>query len=204
MKERSYTIKGTRPVLQHNERLADPLNQWAKELKRLAKKRNKTDEDHVAVSRAEFMGGLYIDEKGPYVPEQWLEACLRGAAKQTKRGKAVQSALIVTEPARLEYKGPRGREDLWRAGSWSEDGAVPIEQTFVLRATVGVSGARVIRSRPMFSNWGITFTVNYDENVLDATEIDSFVEIGGRLIGIGDWRPKFGRFVITAIDGKER
>jgi hypothetical protein len=30
--------------------------------------------------------------------------------------------------------------------------------------------------------------------VLNPTQIGEFLEVGGRLIGLCDWRPKFGRF----------
>lgn len=119
MKERTYTIRGVCPIVMHNERLADPLNEHAKALKALTKKRNKTDDDHMAVSRAEFMGGLYYDaDLGPHVPERCLERLLRDAASKSKQGKAVLSALIVTEPAKLEYKGPRDPVALWEAGTF--------------------------------------------------------------------------------------
>lgn len=188
MKERTYTIRGVCPIVMHNERLADPLNEHAKALKALTKKKNKTDDDHLAVSRAEFMGGLYWDaDLGPHVPERCLERLLRDAASKSKQGKAVLSALIVTDPAKLEYKGPRDPVAMWEAGS------------FVLRASVGVGQQRVIRSRPIFRDWSLTFTVNFDENVLDARDVDSFVEIGGRLVGLLDWRPKHGRFNVENV-----
>lgn len=188
MKERTYTIRGVCPIVMHNERLADPLNEHAKALKALTKKRNKTDDDHLAVSRAEFMGGLYWDaDLGPHVPERCLERLLRDAASKSKQGKAVLSALIVTDPAKLEYKGPRDPVAMWEAG------------TFVLRASVGVGQQRVIRSRPIFRDWSLTFTVNFDENVLDERDVDSFVEIGGRLVGLLDWRPKHGRYVVESV-----
>jgi len=188
VKERTYTIRGVCPIVMHNERLADPLNEHAKALKALTKKRNKTDDDHMAVSRAEFMGGMYYDaDLGPHVPERCLERLLRDAASKSKQGKAVLSALIVTEPAKLEYKGPRDPVALWDAG------------TFLLRASVGVGQQRVIRSRPMFRDWWLTFTVNFDENVLDARDVDSFVEIGGRQVGLLDWRPKHGRFNVEKV-----
>lgn len=188
MKERTYTIKGVCPILMHNSRLSDPLDEHAKALKALTKKRNKTDDDHLAVSRAEFMGGLYYDKDlGPYVPEKCLERLLRDAASKSKQGKAVLSALIVTEPAKLEYKGPRDPVAMWEA------------KTFVSRDSCGVGQQRVIRSRPIFRDWSLTFTVNFDENVLDARDVDGFVEVGGRLVGLLDWRPKHGRYTVESI-----
>ena len=185
MRERTYTIKGVAPIVMHNEQLADPLNEHSKALKALTKKRNKTDEDHLAVSKVEFMGSLYWQEDiGPHVPERCLERMLRDAASKSKQGKAVLSALIVTDPAKLEYKGPRLPSAMWDAGG------------FVLRASVGVGQQRVIRSRPIFRDWSLTFTVMFDENVLEERDVDGFVELAGRLVGLLDWRPKHGRFTV--------
>jgi hypothetical protein len=188
MRERTYTIRGVRPIVMHNERLADPLNPHAKAVKEISKKQKKTDDDLLALSKAEFMGGLYYDSDiGPHVPERCLERMLRDAASKSKQGKAVLSALIVTDPAKLEYKGPRDPDEMWKDGS------------YVLRATVGVSKQRVVRSRPIFGGWSLTFTVAYDETVLNPKDIDGFVEIAGRQIGLCDWRPKYGRFDVESI-----
>lgn len=185
MKERTYTIKGTRPLIQHNEQLADPLNKWAKLIAEISKKKKKTEDDIHEMSRREWFGGLYIDEaNGIHVPERCLERMLRDAAAKEKRGRDVQSALIVIEPAPLIYKGPKDPNKMW------EDGG------FLIRATVGQNGKRIVRSRPMFPEWSLTFTVNYDESVLQESDIDRFMAVGGRLCGLNDWRPKFGRFLV--------
>lgn len=185
MKERSYTIKGVSPIVMHNEQLSDPLNKWSKAVREISKKRVKTDDDLVEMSCREWMGGLYYDESiGVHVPERCIEAMLRDAAKKSKRGKDVVSGMIVTDPAALVYSGPRNPDGLWASGK------------FLLRASVGCQAARVIRSRPIFREWGLSFTVNYDETVLDASDIDGFLELAGRLIGLLDWRPKHGRFIV--------
>ena len=50
----SVTVEGIRPLLMHNGRLCDPLDEHTKKLKALAKQRNKSDDDHIRVARAEF------------------------------------------------------------------------------------------------------------------------------------------------------
>lgn len=188
MKERTYTIKGVCPIIMHNEQLSDPLNKWAKLLREISKKRVKTDDDLLEMSRREWFGGLYYDEDmGPFVPERCIERMLRDAAAKSKRGKDVVSGLIVVDPAPLQYNGPRKADALWAS------------EKFLLRASVGCQKARVIRSRPMFREWSLTFTVNYDEQVLDPSDIDGFVELAGRLVGLLDWRPKHGRFTVEAV-----
>lgn len=188
MRERTYTIKGVSPLVMHNEQLADPLNRWTRALKGVSKKRTKTDDDLLEMSRIEWMGGLYWDESiGIHVPERCLERMLRDAAAKTKRGKDVVSGLIVVEPASLVYKGPKVPAELWEMDA------------FRLRASVGVQKSRVIRTRPIFREWALSFTVNYDENVLDPGDIDGFLDVAGRLIGLLDWRPKHGRFIVEAV-----
>ncbi len=187
MKERTYTIRGVSPLVMHNEQLSDPLNKWARLLKEISKKRTKTDDDLLEMSRREWFGGLYwAEDLGVHVPERCLERMLRDAAAKSKRGKDVVSGAIVTDPAKLEFKGPKDPEALWANGA------------FLLRASVGVNAARVIRSRPIFREWGLTFRVEFDEMVLSAEDIDGFVELAGRLIGLLDWRPKHGRFTVES------
>ncbi len=192
MKERTYVIEGVSPIVMHNEQMADPLNKWSRLLKSITSKRKKTDEDLSEMARVEWFGGLYYDaEMGPYVPERCLEAMLRDAARKTKRGKDVVSGLLVVDPAKLEYQGSRDPDKLWAS------------EKHLLRASVGVDRKRIIRSRPIFRDWSLSFVVNFDESViLGGEEIDGFLDIAGRLIGLLDWRPKHGRFRIVSIDGR--
>lgn len=186
MKERHYTIKGVSPLVMHNEQLADPLNKWSRAIAEISKKRKKTEDDLLEMSRREWFGGLYwTKELGVHVPERCLEAMLRDAGKANKRGRDVIKALIVTDPAPLVYDGPNDPDKLWQSGD------------YLLRSSVGVQRARVIRSRPIFRAWALAFTVIYDETVLEATDIDGFAELGGRLVGLLDWRPKHGRFEVV-------
>jgi len=188
MKERTYTICGVAPLLMHNARLTDPLDKWTKLVAEISKKRSKTEEDLLEMSRREWFGGLYTDEAGhPIIPENWFEAMVRDGAKTMKRGKDVQSGCIVPDPAKIEYEGPKKPDAMWESGK------------FLNRSSCKVGQQRVIRSRPMFTDWKVTFTVVYDENVVNASDLDRFVEIAGRLKGLGDWRPKHGRFEVEKV-----
>lgn len=186
MKERTYTIRGVAPLLMHNEQLSDPLNKWTRLVAEVSKKRQKTEDDLMELSRREWFGGLYLSEDTnvPIVPERCLERMLRDAAAKSKRGKDVRAAVIVMQPATLDYQGPKDAEAMWASGN------------YLLRASCKVGQQRVIRSRPCFRQWALTFTAVYDENVLEAADLDRFVELAGRLIGLCDWRPKHGRFTV--------
>lgn len=189
MQTRSYKITGVRPVLMHNAQLSDPLNAHARAIKEISSKRKKTDADLEEMSRREWLGSFYWDDKmGPFVPETNLERMLRDAAKLNKMGTAVNRGLIVTEPAKLEYNGPRDMTKLWEQ-----------REKFSLRASVGVNQSRVIRTRPIFPEWSLRFTVEFDETVLRVSDIDGFVESAGRFVGLLEWRPKYGRFTAEVV-----
>src|SRR5262249_49765792 len=49
---------GGSPLVMHNERLADPLDPFARDIAKVSKKRNKTEADHLEIARLEFLGGM--------------------------------------------------------------------------------------------------------------------------------------------------
>ncbi len=63
-----FRIVGVSPLLMKNGQTADPLNVYAKAVAEISKKRNKTEADHLELSRREFFGALYIDQNGPFIP----------------------------------------------------------------------------------------------------------------------------------------
>lgn len=181
------TCVGVEPLLMHNARLSDPLDEIAKKMKAVSGKRKKTDDDHEEMGRLEHMGGLYLDsEFGPFIPGQNFERMLVDAAKKVKLGTAVKSALIVeTNVNPLIYKGPRTVADLWA------------DSNFVHRSSAKVGTSRVQRTRPMFRQWEVSADGYLDTEQINPAELHQIVDIGGRLIGLGDWRPRFGRFTGT-------
>ena len=56
-----------------------------------------------------------------------------------------------------------------------------------------------MRTRPRFDDWAAEVKVHYQPELLNPAGIDRFMETAGSTIGIGDWRPRFGRFEATVI-----
>ncbi len=179
------TLKGTAPLLMHSSRLSDPLDPAAKAMKKVSGKRNKTDEDHEELGRLEHTGSLYLNENGPFLPGENVWRMLQDAAKKHKMGVKVKEGLLITDDSILLYDGPRDAAGLWA------------DKNFVHRASVKVGTARVVRTRPMFRDWAASIVGEFDPTILDFAEIQTIVETGGARIGLGDWRPKFGRFEAT-------
>ena len=178
------TFTGTAELLMHNARLANPLDPAAKAMKAVSSKRVKTDDDHEELARLEHLGSLYYDpEIGPYLPGQNIERCLVDAAKVTKSGvKVTRGVFVSTNINPLAYKGPRTPEDLWA------------DENFRHMASVKVQQNRVMRCRPMFRQWRTEAEGTLDTRVLSLDELQGIADTSGAMIGIGDYRPRYGRF----------
>lgn len=187
------TLQGTQPFIMHNVQLANPFNEYTRKLKAISSKRQKTDDDLMAMAEIEFQGGLYYhDELGPVVPSKLLFAVIHAGAKQDKRGQhVIRSGLTFSATDhRLAYDGPRDREGLWGGGS----------SPFVYVDAVGVNNAKIMRTRPRFAEWSVEFYAELDTTQLGAEEFATAVDKGGRLIGIGDFRKLNGRFTSTVTE----
>lgn len=184
-------IRGLVPTIMHNGQLADPLNKWSRMIKEISGKRNKTDADHTEIARLEFHGGLYVDEKGhPCWPGQNIEKMLNSAARTRKEGKICTEAVICDGNFPLIYDGPKTVEKLWAHGG------------FQFRVPVGVGQARVMRTRPLFPQWGLKFRLSFLPDVSNRHTVEEWIEIGGRRIGLSEWAPKYGRFEVVSIESE--
>lgn len=183
-----FKLTGTRPILMHSDRFSDPLDPLTKAHKALTSKRKKSDDDFEAIARSEWRGGLYFDkEVGPYIPGVMIEAVMLAGAKLSKMGTTIKRAAEVLEDrCRLDYKGPRDLEGLWNAG-------------FYDARSVVVQRARLMRYRPIFRDWSVECTVAFDETTINRADVVKSLADGGQMAGMGDYRPKFGRFDVEVM-----
>jgi hypothetical protein len=176
-------LTGTAPLLMHSVRAADPLHPLAKEMKKISKKRTKTEEDYAELARLDWQAGLYCDDVlGPYLPSLNVAKSLIEGARVTKQGKTVERGLLIVDDAPLLYSGPRDPDGLWA------------DHTYRHSAIVKVGMSRVNRYRPVFRQWAAEFDADMDESVLDLDALQEIASTTGRMIGVGDWRPRHGRF----------
>lgn len=177
-------IEGTTPLITHNIRLANPLDPIAKAMKVISAKRKKTEDDHLQLARLEFEGGLYLDpEVGPYVPGANVEKCIVEGGRITKQGKQVERGLFVTDNVvPLIYDGPRTVEALWA------------DENFRSVMAVKVGQSRVMRTRPIFRGWALDVEAELDPGLLSPESLSAILEDAGSMNGLGDYRPRYGRF----------
>lgn len=181
-------IIGTRPLLVHSDIFADPLNPLTKAHKSLTAKRKKTDEDHELIAKSEWRGGLYFAEDiGPFLPGINIESALVAGGKLSKMGTQLKRSVEVMDTRLpLIYEGPRTVEGLW-------------DQAYYDARSVKVGTARITRYRPLFRNWAVECEIAFDQESIDRDQVIRCLEDAGQYCGVGDYRPKFGRFTVEVL-----
>jgi hypothetical protein len=170
----SVTIHGISPLLQHSFPIV------GSDVKRGSGKRV-ANADY---SKEEF-DALYINQKKEvYQPSSHIEGCLTKAATEFfikghkgKRYTDRVKAFIEVQPQQIIHKN----QD-WHADTRS----------------VVVQRSRVVRRRPCFNDWSLDFEIVIkDPDAVPPETLHEILEYGGRYVGIGDYRPKFGLFEVT-------
>ena len=186
-------IEGSSPFLMHSKNLVNPFNPYVREMKEITSKHHskKTDTDLEKLMELEFQGGLYFDDEiGPYIPSEVLEGSIRTSARQKSKGKTIESGLQVTpDRVPLIYKGPRTREGLFEDKKFVDMRPVKLNKA-----------ASIIRTRGRFDVWSAEFEVMVFEDIVSVSDVRGYLEKAGMLAGIGDYRPKFGRYIVVDFE----
>jgi hypothetical protein len=180
-KSLDFAIKGIAPLIMHNGQLADPMNDFARQMKEITSKRKKTETDLQLLADLEWEGSLYLDEKlHPCIPGEIIEAAMAKGARRFKLGEVCKEAVYSDGNWPLIYDGPKTIKEL------------KADLRFRDRRTMPQNGNRIVRCRPVFMPWRAKITIDYLPDLLSEEQV---VRILGCSI-VGDHRPKYGRFVI--------
>ena len=93
----------------------------------------------------------------------------------------------VRESPRLIYGGPDDLDALFE------------DPGFVHRCGVRVGTRRTMRTRPKFDQWSLHVVLTFKPTSIDAANLLEIAEIAGLMVGIGDFRPRFGRFRVEPV-----
>ena len=149
--------------------------------------------------RDEWRQSLYVDEKnGVYQPASHFELSMTKAAASFKvtgkRGKSYKdlvAANVVIDPEKILF-GIENPKDL--------DTDADKNLYLDLRPVV-IQRARVVRIRPAFKpGWELGFTINVMDDELPSGILQDILTLAGKTVGIGDYRPKFGRFSVAQFE----
>jgi hypothetical protein len=188
-KTAQFRLTGVSPLIMHNGELANPLNPIVKEQKKISGKRGKTEADLEELARLEFIGGLYYsDNPGVILPAEVLEATINGGARKFKEGMSAKAGLVVMEHAKLEFlDNGLTPQELWE------------KEQYRFQKMVTVARARILRTRPIFDNWSADIEVTYEDTVCDTSQVYKWLKKAGEIVGLCDWRPRYGRFTVEAL-----
>jgi hypothetical protein len=146
----------------------------------------------------EWRDKLYTSNGQIVQPSSHIEGAMVKAAagfKITgKRGKSYKdlfSANIVIDPLDIPHGIPVPDE-------LDEDADKPL---YIDMRPVIIQRARVVRLRPTLKpGWELSFTINVNDDELPFEILSDVLTLAGKTVGIGDYRPKFGRFMVTRFE----
>lgn len=193
MKQIKCEFHGISPLIMHSCQCVNPLHPITLEMKKInAKKKNKTEEDLIVLSDLEWEAGLYYDESvGIYIPAENIEATIREGAKARRKGKDIVKGFQCEDMMiPLDIGENLTKEEMKKDFRFRD-----------VRA-MRVMSSRVMRTRPRFNMWNLTFTALYDEKIISFNEIVDAIEYAGQYVGLCDSRPKYGKFTarITELE----
>jgi hypothetical protein len=177
-------------MLQHNGRLANPLDPWTRRLAALTRKRSKTDEDLSQILWTEARGACWETPDGTLgIPLAAVWRCIYDAAKAYKRGEDIKRALSFEDAT----------APLLVAGAPVACDEFLTEKGHIDYRPVKIAGRKTMRARPRVWEWSARVELTLLTDVLDVRDLSPILERAGRLVGIGDWRPIYGTFTATAL-----
>ena len=203
MEQIKLQLVGETPILLHNDRLANPLDKYSRAISAKSGKRKKTIDDIMDLARIEWEGGLYMHDGEVVMPMKCISKCLeRGATKQKNGTLWKTGCLVLDDYHPLKYSGSKIK--VKENGEVPNPELDPYFEKHQFQAMVKVGQARLLRTRPMFENWGFSIKIGFDVNVIDIGSIVQLAKDAGRLVGLCDWRIEkggiFGRFSVEVVE----
>jgi hypothetical protein len=182
-------IQGIQPLLMKSCRGVDRTDPIVQRMKAITDKaaKKRTDADWLELDRLEFEVGLYWNGTSVYMPDVNIIGAIRDGARAERKGKDILAGVDVVEAEiPIAYDGPKTIDGLYEA-------------RFVDRRRIknAGSGGAVMRVRPRFNQWAIAFGLVIDEKVVSPKDVKAALEYAGQRKGIGDFRPRFGRFQVV-------
>lgn len=140
---------------------------------------------------------LYLNDDGkPSVPNPNLLRCIMDGGSFFKSGRSkitTQKSSLVPACAMIEeIMVPIESKD-----GWSID-TRPVR--------IPATGGRILRHRPLFNDWRLTFNLQLDETIISEKLMRDIVDAAGQRIGLGAFRPAckgiYGRFKVVEWKSK--
>ncbi len=193
-------IRGIRPIIMHSGDGLDPRSAANLEKAEITRKKgsNRTASDDARLIELDCATSLWLNHNNaPTIPAAALRSCIETAARKLKQGPQVREGLVVAEVNEFTY-------DTDRYGNTMDE----LVKTTAFTTGVVVQRSRVLRTRAKFDMpWSCRFTMDCDDELVDIGQLETWLDIAGRRIGLGDWRPEksgdYGRFETKSLKAVE-
>ena len=188
-------IEGQTAIIQNSAAGLDPLLPINLEKAEITRKRgsNRTEPDDERLRQLEAIGSLWLDDdERPTIPSTAIRSVIETGARKLKQGPQVREGLAVIDTS-FTY-------DVRVYGESLDE----LSKTCQFTVPVVVQRSRVLRTRAKFDvPWACDFTLSVDDELVQREWLERWLDIGGRRIGLGDWRPEksgqYGRFTVSSI-----
>lgn len=187
MKQLTVQLTGIAPLILHSNQMVDPQNYFAKEMAKVKNKKPKTEADLERMSEIEFMAGLYLHNDIVVIPTKVQAATFVKGAMKDRHGPMAKAGVFFSKHAPLNYGKKLTPDELYANGKYTS------------REMVRVQTSTIVRVRPIFNEWSVDVTMDYDEDVIDKETILQAWGRAGHVVGMGDWRPQHGRFSVKVL-----
>ena len=178
-------IEGVAPIL---------FNRWTEEASDKLRSGATGGKFTDASRLAEAMTKVYRDEEGKYLTiPGWnlkkciLQGCQRAGLKEGRVGMMpflAATVFVAGDPVFVAGDPSSGVTDPDFVDERSG------------RRPAKTGGAALIKRPALKEGWQLPFTLNVVDDRRDAPSIRRAVEEAGLMVGLGDFRPEFGRFVV--------
>lgn len=185
----NVSVTGIAPLMQHRY----PMPDFADMGKGGKKKTGEVD------YMQEWRDYLYVTSEGDiYQPAVHFDGCMVKAAAgykiQGQRGKTYKDLFkgnVFTSPDAILH-GVKVPDELDTDAD---------KQLYLDCRPVVIQRARVVRIRPCFKpGWKLDFEISVLDDQVPANVVNEVLSLAGRTVGVGDFRPRFGRFMISRFE----
>lgn len=105
---------------------------------------------------------------------------------------------------KITGKGKKTYKDLAKSSIFVEPDAIVhdiqdygVDKRPVVNPT---TKGRVIRARPILNKWSLSFRIKVLDDQFPREVVKNILDYAGSSVGIGDYRPRFGRFMVTEFN----
>ena len=160
------------------------------------------------VGTAPLLQNRFPEEEHPEVERKLRKKIF--PAQEEAENKLYKNGDVICQPARhfeaamikaatnFKFEGKKSYKEAFKGGIFINPSMIPhkYKKWEIDRQPVVVQKARIMRARPRFDKWELTFEIQVIDDRIDENIVKEALTYAGLYKGIGDLRPRYGRFEV--------